>query len=687
MTLKTFCGILLVLTLVQHHFTVSSGTSTSEFSILPNSNSPCPMKPCYTLSQVMDNPSNYFISNTTAVFPPGHHEISTEGQLVIQNVNNISLVGDNDNTTTIKCTGQFGLAFINITNLNVSKLYFSMCGAPISNPSWLKTCLYKISYIRSTSSFPSLVIIYLLQITNLTATRFGISHSKGIGLLGSNIFGVSSIQQAVFVNNTPNCVIIFLDSYSLANTPVLHVTDSLVMFGLKSDDNKLAAGLNIVAVQTTYLVNISIRNVTAYGNAANNMRLRVNCRVAIQMIQINSTSGDYYGLTLKMKGNSTNCKSQVIFHILHSYFGGNIMGASLYFHSTTCCVHLKLENITVENNARALEVSMNPSSILVMNNVNIKHNTGPLWIWSFGKSSLVEFHGTNIIKNSAYSALHLKHCNVTFYGNTTFLHNRSRYHGGAIYAENVEINFQGSVMFLENRGEYGGAMMLYRNVSVVIGQFAEVSFVRNHAQESGGAVYARDSQIIISTEQRISFVENEGYNGGALTLDGGSIIYLEANSVITFERNHAYNCGGAIYCVDDYHEDYADLSKCFYGILSTDIWAEYATSTLIDTFDYMKMIHFSIQFYNNTAGFAGTAVYGGWIDLCKFHFNYQMILNLLSTPISLASVVDNLFHFTSPHNNCHSYLLIQHVYVCVLTCPSLTAVSLNTLSQPILERH
>ena len=55
---------------------------------------------------------------------------------------------------------------------------------------------------------------------------------------------------------------------------------------------------------------------------------------------------------------------------------------------------------------------------------------------------------------------------------------------------------------------------------------------------------------------------------------------------ITFVRNCAYHCGGAIYCLDDYTEGYADLSKCFYGILSTEVWAEYAT--LVDMFDYIK---------------------------------------------------------------------------------------------------
>ena len=127
--------MLSLLALVQLHFTASSGTSTStsEFSILPNSSTPCPMRPCYTLSQVMDNPSNNFTSNTTVVFLPGHHEVTTEGQLIIQNVNNISLVGDNDNSTMIKCVGEFGFVFINVTNLTLSNLFFSMCGTPIQN--------------------------------------------------------------------------------------------------------------------------------------------------------------------------------------------------------------------------------------------------------------------------------------------------------------------------------------------------------------------------------------------------------------------------------------------------------------------------------------------------------------------------------------------------------------------------
>ena len=630
MTFRPSCGILLVpglLTLVQLHFTASSGTSTSEFSILPNSNTPCPMRPCYTLSQVMDNPSNYFTSNTTVVFPPGYHEVSTEGQLVIRNVNNISLVGDNNDSTMIKCVGEFGLVFINITNLTLSKLSFSMCGAPMSSDSQLPRSLSEIFHFHTSSSFSSTIFTHLLHVSNLTINNLNISHSKGMGLLGVNVYGVSSIQQAVFVNNSLNCVLIFLDSYSPMEIPVLYITDSLFMFGIRSGLYKydIAAGFNVIAIQTTYHLKSYIRNVTVYGNAGQNMLLRIKCKVAIQATQVNCTGGHYYGFVLEVERNSTNCKSQFFFHMSHSYFGRNTVGASLHFRSITYSANVKLQNVTVENNRQALTVQMYYTSVLIIENVNIKHNKGGLIISPLQDHWVpfrvkVEFHGTNTFlgnnfTDSAYPALHLKYCNVTFNGNTTFLQNKGRY-GGAIYADGTLINFQKSAVFLDNKGEYGGA------------------------------VYARDSQII-TTGQKLSFVENKGYDGGAMALAAGSTIYLNANSSITFVRNHASHYGGAIYYVDDYTEDFESpksLSVCFYGIFSSGI--------LQDIPNYIKSTHISIQLHNNTAGFAGSAIYGGWVDLCKLYVNYQSILFHTSQVLwdkshdtSQTLVFDNLLNF------------------------------------------
>ena len=653
MTIKASCGILLVpglLALVQLYFTASSGTSTSEFFILPNSNTPCPMRPCYTLSQVMDNPSHYFTSNTTVVFPPGYHEVSTEGQLVIQNVNNISLVGDSNDSTMIKCVGQFGLAFINITNLTVLKLSFSMCGAPTSASSQLRKSLNELLYVRTALSFTATFSICIVDVTNLTASNLGISYSKGMGMLCANIFGASSIQKSVFVNNTPNCAIVFLDSYFPAATPVLYITDSSFILGTLShvgySHTTFAAGLSLLAILTTYHVKSYITNVTAYGNTGKlygNMLFKINRKVAIQVTQTNCTGGHYFGFSLELRGDFTNNKSQVTFHMLQSYFGRNTIGALLYFDSVSNSVSVKLENITVESNDQAFQVSMSHSSVLIMENVIISHNMGPVFI----HNSAIEFHGSNIFAENnctdlIYPVLHLKKCSVTFHDSTTFLQNEGRY-GGAIYAENAEINIQGNVVFLKNKGEFVGA------------------------------VYVRDSVIIIRTGGKLSFVENEGHDGGAMTFVG-STIYLEANSSTTFIRNHAYHYGGAIYYVDDYTENFeltADLSKCFYGILNADIQAVFAN--LKDIFSYIRMTHISIEFYNNTAGFAGTAIYGGWVDFCMFYVNYKMIL---WHGTYQASVVDSLFQF---HQSTRQLSLISSnpTRVCMCTNMSIPDCSIT----------
>ena len=613
------------------------------------------MRPCYTLSQVMDNPSNYFTSNTTVVFPPGYHEVSTEGQLVIQNVNNISLVGDSNDSTMIKCIGQFGLAFINVTNLTLSKLSFSMCGAAMSWP-----------------------VFHLLHITNLTATKLGISHSRGMGLLGDNIFGVSSIHQAMFVNNTPNCNIIFQYSGISRETPVLNITDSLFMLGV-SDSSLFSGGLNIKALQPRYHVKSYIRNVTAYGNINGNMLFNINCKVTIHITQVNCTGGHYKGLVLVFEQDFISCNSLEVtsqFYTSDSYFGRNDMGVSLSIGRINYFASVQLKNITVVNNSQALEMYINHNSVLIMENLSIIHNTGPVLIIAMEESSVVEFHGFNTFadnncKNSSYATLHLMHdCHVTFYGNASFRQNKGSY--GAVCANNAEIHFQGNVSFLDNEGEYGGALILHQsNVSFCNGQFAEVSFVRNHAQESGGAVYAINSQIIIGSEQHLSFVENKGYDGGAITLTGDSIIYLGANSSITFISNHAYHYGGAIYYVDDYTEDFepaAERIKCFYGILGT----EDASIYLRDALNYIKEKHIAFELYNNTAGFAGAAIYGGSVSICNFYVNYRSI----SWYEPDISAFDSLFQF---HQSTQELSLISSnpTRVCLCTNMSIPDCSIT----------
>jgi len=226
------------------------------------------------------------------------------------------------------------------------------------------------------------------------------------------------------------------------------------MFGTMSDNNKLAAGLNVFAIHVTYHIKSYIGNVTAYGNTGKfygNIFIRIHCKVILQVTQVNCTGGHEHGLVLKLEGDSSNCKSQAI---TQSYFGENTVGALLHLDPLAYHPYIRLENVTVVNHIKeALQAHLNPNTILIIENINISHNMGPVQISSSGlEYPIIKFHGSSTFahNNSTHQALHLSKCTVTFHGNTTFLQNKGRY-GGAICAVNSAVNFYGSVIFLKKQ--------------------------------------------------------------------------------------------------------------------------------------------------------------------------------------------------------------------------------------------
>ena len=252
----------------------------------------------------MDNPSQYFTPKTSAVFPPGKYAISS-GQLIIQNVHDLSLFGDN---TVLQCKGQFGLALINITNLTISNLHFSMCGVPmfpITN-----FTLNETSYVAERFYDLTPIALYLAHITNLNIHNVDVRNSKGVGVLGVNLLGITSIHKAVLVNNTINCITTYWESnYFLPLSPILpsvqNITDSQFSFGSGSAPNdEFASGLNIIAEQSTYQISIYITNVTTHNNIGSTygsmfFNIKFCLLVSIQMKRIHCTEGGTQGLALK----------------------------------------------------------------------------------------------------------------------------------------------------------------------------------------------------------------------------------------------------------------------------------------------------------------------------------------------------------------------------------------------------
>ena len=207
-----------------------SWTVTAEqFYIIPSNRTECPRDPCYTLTDVVQDSSQFFTSNTVIIFLPGYHQAKTTRELsvLIKNVRNILMIGYNqtnsDSKSVIQCTGSLGFAFINVTGLKIAKLVFSFCGAEFLSNITIKEFVYPYDYEAKISSKQvSSVTFYFLQTINVTISDVTISNSTGAGLLGINMLGLSNISQIIFSGNKPNCLIFFLDNFSTSENFFTH---------------------------------------------------------------------------------------------------------------------------------------------------------------------------------------------------------------------------------------------------------------------------------------------------------------------------------------------------------------------------------------------------------------------------------------------------------------------------------
>ena len=157
--------------LVLCYLLLLSGSVTAEqFYVVPSSSTSCPMEPCYTLTEVVLKPSQYFASNTVVTFLPGYHQTNITGDLsvLIKDVKNISMIGHDH--TYIHCTG---FAFTNVTTMKITKLSSASCGAHI--------------FSEFTFTKKSRITLYFLRTMDVTISEVDISNSKGVGLVGINM--------------------------------------------------------------------------------------------------------------------------------------------------------------------------------------------------------------------------------------------------------------------------------------------------------------------------------------------------------------------------------------------------------------------------------------------------------------------------------------------------------------------
>ena len=266
----------------------------------------------------------------------------------------------------------------------------------------------------------------------------------------------------------------------------------------------------------------------------------------------------------------------------------------------------------------------------------------------FASDSTVLFNGTsNFIDNLAYdgAAIFASYNTVlNFNGASNFINN-SADGGGAIYAsDNTVLNFNGASNFINNSADGDGGAIYARDNTVLSFSGAN-NFIKNSAYTSGGAICTIGSNVSFSGAS--NFIKNSAdYGGGgaiwssnvALTFNGtlnftnnvctcrldvngatvgggGVFVGLKStfsilhSTTVYWENNHA-SLGGAIYV-----QDASPLSCC------TSIAALVPKQECFFQLPGQNLsngIDVQLVFKNNFADVAGSMLYGGSIDNCKF---------------------------------------------------------------------
>ena len=167
-----------------------------------------------------------------------------------------------------------------------------------------------------------------------------------------------------------------------------------------------------------------------------------------------------------------------------------------------------------------------------------------------------------------------------------------------------EICFKEFVQFSGNTAQNYESIFQISDSSMVSFE-GETIFTNNKGRQGGAISVSGLSYLQFIGDAR--FINNSAEDGGAISIKEGSFINLIGNTTIIFETNKAVFYGGAIYVEDDsfwIHKNKFRI-KCF-------ICKKY------------KDIYYKLKFENNTAGIAGAALYGGWIDLCEPNNDYDI---------------------------------------------------------------
>ena len=440
-------------------------TTSAVYNITPD-DSMC--SHCQNLEHYLQN-VNHFTSNSQLHFLPGLHRLPTD--LIIQNVNDISLIGSKTNDTTpntvIQCTSSVGIEMTNITNLTIANMIVQGC----------KTSLHSLKpavFIKE-CSFVQLHYVHI----------YHASYKHVISLLGINILGESYMQD-----------ITCFEMHFYYNEISTEMKNHTFLVNRYSIINNLRGeyGIYLNLSQYSYKMTFQVSNTSitkpkrkaficaiSHSSTIQNMVLITNCQFSNNS---NYFKYLFYSVNVSVHFNccqfyyNTNLNCEGFIRISHVEFAG-------IFH----CNFINNHNILLLNSKELIQV-------INVSNTTIKH----CYFYSNNLMVLYAFNSTVLIHSTTISTTNYK---------TSLC-------GDIIMLDNTRLWLSGPVIFHKNRMRYMSIITMFNSNITALGY---IEFSRNRAVSIiniGYTLYYDDNHcqrtsIQFKDNTTITIISNEIY--------------------------------------------------------------------------------------------------------------------------------------------------------------------------------
>ncbi len=515
----------------------------------------------------------------------------------------IAFVGDNG-TATIECMEGAGLAFINSTTINITRVSFLYCGAwrPSTSSNFTSNTLQLIS-IR--------VGLYFYNCRNVNMSRMGVLNStEAVGVVMYSVAGENFIDNSHFYNNRI------------------------------SESNKNESGGGGFAVEFNYCKPGDDKCGENKTQTSDAMYIFVGCLFSSN--RAIDQSGDNGSDTTILPRNAT-----------HSSLGRG-GGLSLYFKGTAMKNTITINNCTFSNNiagwGAGLNIVIADSTIQNVINVTGSHFTdNTCYVTESSKGSgggvrvsSVVYYTHPMDKLLMRNSVSFEECifvsNIALLGGAMalFYHHQQFSHRHQVFNASISgCSFEsnsarlGSAVSVDTEhyysiGELGFAVFsscVFNNNTIVyvdpeVVQYS-VGIGALYVSEipvtfegymffhfnNGTALAVVGTIVTISDLTNLEFNNNRGSNGGAISLLGIATLIIGKGTSFLFANNFARLNGGAIFNKYIGKEDLRSSVKCF---------LQYA-----DPFENPKTWDTKFTFDSNQAGKLGQSIFSSTILPCS----------------------------------------------------------------------